>query len=117
MDPIIKKSSLIRDYWPQLTSIVMIILVSAKMYNDILIAKQEILESQRLQEKQWMIFNEKIEKTISILNDEDDGVRGDFGVGDEHIKEDLIKLEKFEDLRAEKDKLEMKVWYFEHYQK
>jgi hypothetical protein len=52
-------------------------------------------------------LEKQIEKVSEYLNGEDDGVRGDFGVGDENIRE-------FEDLRSEKDKLEIKVWFYEN---
>ena len=48
-----------------------------------------------------------METVIQYLNGEDDGVRGDFENADKAI-------EKYEDLRSEKDKLEIKVWYYEN---
>lgn len=111
------KANFIKDYWPQLTSIVVVLLLLGQMYSDFNTLKQELVDAQRVQESQWRIFNEKIDKTISILNDEDDGVRGDFGVGDQNLKENIKSLQKYEELRALKDRLEMKVWHYEQHNK
>lgn len=51
-----------------------------------------------------------ISTVTQYLNGEDDGVRGDFENADEWIQ-------KYEDLRSEKDKLEIKLWYYENHKK
>ena len=81
-----------------------------QIYSEFKTFRQDQKDIQDTQTRMWTLFNEKIDKTISILNDEDDGVRGDFGVGDKHIRE-------YEDLRSEKDKAEMKVWFYENVKK
>lgn len=117
MNEVKKKFSVLRDYWPQLTFAVAALLFFGRMYSDFGTLKVELLESQRLQQTQWKAFNDKIEKTIAILNDEDDGVRGDFMVGDAHLQENIDNQAKIEEMRSEKDKLEIKVWYYEHAKK
>ena len=111
------KANFIKDYWPQLTTIVAVLLLLGQMYSDFNTLKQEMDDSNAIQQKQWNIFNEKMEKAMQFLNDEDDGVRGDFGVGDQHLQENIESLQKYEELRAERDKLEIKVWHYEQHLK
>jgi hypothetical protein len=104
------KTNFIKDYWPQLTTIVMALLLLGQMYSDFNTIKQELRDMAKQQETQWRVFNDKLAETIKMLNEEDDGVRGDFNVGDKHIQE-------LEALRSERDKLELKVWYYEQNRK
>ena len=114
MNEVKKRFSVLRDYWPQLTFAVAALLFFGRFYSDFGQLKLELLEAQRVQQMQMKTFNDKIDKTIIILNDEDDGVRGDFEVGDKHLQENIDSQAKIEEMRSEKDKLELKVWFYEH---
>lgn len=114
MEPIQEKINIIKQYWPQITGTILFLLFCGGLYAKFEMIAQKVEDNTATSVRQWILFNEKIDKTILILNDEDDGVRSDFGVGDSHIEDMLNEFKKYEELRSERDKLEIKVWYYEN---
>lgn len=112
-----KKSGFIKEYWPQLTSIVIILLTLGQMYSEFKTLKQELKDSIKNTEKMSQEFKEMVEKSVLILNEEDNGVRGDFEVADENLKEQIIESRTYEDMRERATTAEMKVWYYEQMKK
>jgi len=106
MDQETIKIGFIRQYWPQLTGLMGGIIFLSIVYSQFRTLQQEFLDNQRQQQERYEAILQRIEKAIEILNDEDDGVRGDFGAADE-------AQAKLEEMRERATTAEIKVWVLE----
>jgi hypothetical protein len=105
-----KKVNLLKEYWPQITAFTMLVFILGGNFYAFQNIQDKIEEQQKRQAQANEKFAQTLKQVTEYLNGEDDGVRGDFGVGDQNIKE-------YEDLRSQKDILEVKVWHYENLNK
>jgi len=106
MDDEVVKIGFIRQYWPQLTGILTAVVFLSIVYSQFRTLQQEFDDAQRAAQERNAALIQRIEKAIEILNDEDDGVRGDFGAADE-------AQAKLEEMRERATTAEIKVWVLE----
>ena len=107
MDNSTIKIGFIRQYWPQLTGLLSAVIFLSIVYSQFRTLQQEFTDSQRAAEERNAALIQRIEKAIEILNDEDDGVRGDFEAAD-------AAQDKLEHMRERATTAELKVWVLEN---
>lgn len=103
------KIGFIRQYWPQLTGILGALIFLTLVYGQFRTLQQEFVDFQRATQERNAALIARIEKAIDILNDEDDGVRGDFEAAD-------AAQDKLEEMRDRATQAELKVWTYENFE-